>query len=119
MINKSKVTIQKKSQWQYDLSVLKAFFLNSINISVQSEGMEPSYPYFFKSKGVEIETKPELEFLNKDMLELAIFNKLKTQQNERFFDFREFKIPFQIQKAFAASIKIHTNNLSHVPVNYQ
>lgn len=110
------------SQRQYptpDPSVLEAFLANSVSIPVQPEGVEPSYPDSLESEGVGMETEPELEFLNEDMLEPAVLDELETQQNQRFFDFRQFRVPSKIQKAFAAGVRIHRRNLPPVPVNYR
>ena len=90
-----------------------------MSISVQPEGVEPSYLDSLKSKGVGIEMELKLKFLNEDIFEPAVHDELETQQNQRFFDFRQFKVPSKIQKAFAAGIRIYRRNFPPVPVNYR
>lgn len=103
----------EQSKRQYptlDPSVLEVCFANSMSILVQLEEVEPSYPDSLKFEEVEIEMEQELEFLNEDILKLAILNELKTQQNQRFFDFRQFRVTSKIQNVFVVGIKIHRRN---------
>lgn len=48
----------------------------------------------------------------------VVLDKLKSQQNQRFFNFRQFKVLSKIHIAFIIEVKIHKKNLLPKPVNY-
>ena len=106
------------AQQQYpspDPSVLEGFLANSVTIPVQSEGIEALYPdSVIESEGVE----NEQEYPNFS-ISPAILDELENQQSQRFFDFRQFRVPSKIQTAFTAGVKIHRRNLPPEPVNYR
>ena len=52
-------------------------------------------------------------------IEPAVLDELERQQNQRFFDFRQFRVPSKVQTAFASGVKVYKRNLPPVPINYR
>ena len=50
-------------------------------------------------------------------IDLSILNKLQNQQNERFYDFRQNRIPSRLHRAFTAGT--HRRELPSEPLNYK
>lgn len=94
---------------------MKGFLPNSVTIPVQSERIEA----FYLDSVIEFEeVENEQEYPNFS-ISPAILDELENQQSQRFFDFRQFRVPSKIQTAFTAGVKIHRRNLPPKPVNYQ
>ena len=53
------------------------------------------------------------------IIEPAILNELCSQQKYRFFDFRQWRVPFKLQTAFVASAKTYRQDFPPEPANYR
>lgn len=56
---------------------------------------------------------------NAPMIEPAVLNELRNQQKHRFYYFKQYRIPSNIQTAFVASAKIYRRDIPPESLNYR
>ena len=85
-------------------------YLDSGSVLVQPEGVDSLSKHL--SSGLH-------ESGSTNYIEPAVLDELERQQNQRFFDFRQFRVPSKVQTAFASGVKVYKRNLPSVPINYR
>ena len=120
---KDKDDQQAKQQYPTpDSTMLETFLANSIRIPVERHQLGCFSADCLKSKGVIAENEVLQsvfdESTSSPSIEPAILDQLEKQQNDRFYDFDQHRIPSKLQTAFIAGTKVHRQNLPPEPISY-
>ena len=103
--------------------MLKTFLTNSIRIPVEHHQLGCFNIDYLESEGVAAENKVLQSVPDKSTLspsiKSAILDQLEKQQNDKFYDFDQHRIPSKLQNAFIAGTKVHKQNLPPKPISYQ
>lgn len=86
-------------------SDIEAFLSRAVNIPVQPASLSANLPV--ETEGVQWEDT---------MIEPAIVDELNKQQSDRYFDFKQYRVPSKLQTAFVAGMK---KSLPPPPQNYK
>ena len=99
-----------------DPSVLKAFLVNLVGLSVENSSLFESNGVDCSHKKLFIATtaKKEPKYCS---LEPAVMIQLEKQQNDRFYDYNQCQIPFKLQTAFV--VGIYQQNIPPKIANYR
>lgn len=111
-------------------SILEAFLANSVSLPVEnadsseSEGVDQSHEISFAATATE-ESDNSTKVDNLEPPEPAVLSQLQQQQDDRFYDFSQHRVPSKLQTAFSAglhrpaAIGIHRRDLPPEPANYR
>ena len=114
------------AQQQYptpDSTMLETFMANAIRLPIERPQFDSFGTDSLESEGVAADNQVLDCVFDESTLsptiEPAILDQLEKQQNDRFHDFNQYRIPSKLQTAFAAGIKVHRRNLPSEPSNYR